>query len=559
MKCREQCIIIGFFLLVLLLPSSGAADVSVPWESRDYHAHADAFYDNALISPYYGSDSDDTYSPPLPLPISASANASLPGEHPEWSTGDSTVSASDMTVATYSYDRPEGVTGGSASGDFNGRFYANNPIFQFSYSYECTMSAAVYPIPDYYVNTEARAWLTIVDLTDSVTLYDGTLYDGADCGYIDPDIGSSAVTIPVIIGHEIEVSFGISGNSEAHGCIAEGGVDFSMQYDTAMLTSGTAPVPWSSEDYHVNGYAGYWGTSGSASDSCDAYSPPLQLPINCTASVSLSPVCPGPPWASGMCQNADGNGAITNSEMMIDTYVYDILGDPWSSNYISDVSASASDDFTGSFTATHDLFEFSYSYIYDMGADCCGLSPPEYYVYSDTGVSGWLTVTDLTDSVILLNSTFLDEGTGCEAIVSDSNSDVLTVPVTVGHDIKVDFGISGGGIASGNYSMNYTDLTLQYDTAVRCIDPPVINDRTSEYFASLKDGYDDPNTVDEDVIKLQAVVLTGNFDLARNISVAFESGYNCAYTAIIGKTTLMGNMTIIDGTVTLQDGILELI
>jgi hypothetical protein len=288
----------------------------------------------------------------------------------------------------------------------------------------------------------------------------------------------------------------------------------------------------------------------SGSDSCDSYSPPLQLPLNCIASVSYCPVAFGPPWWPGYALLADGYGDISTSEMIIVTSVYDILGDGTD----TDVSSNASDDFSGSFTATHDLFQFSYSYIYGIGADCSGSPPP---VYSDIGVSGWLIVTDLTDSNILLDDTFINVSSGCYADVSNSGTGGRSVPVTIGHDIQVEFGIDGYSYASGAYATGYSDLTLQYDTAMRCIDPPVINGRTSEYYASLQNAYDDPATINGDVIKSQAVILTENLDLNRNISITLEGGYDCDYSAIIGNTTLIGNMTVRDGTVTIQNGTLE--
>jgi hypothetical protein len=88
---------------------------------------------------------------------------------------------------------------------------------------------------------------------------------------------------------------------------------------------------------------------------------------------------------------------------------------------------------------------------------------------------------------------------------------------------------------------------------MRCIDPPIINDRTSEYYSSLHEAYYDPDTISGDVFKIQAVVLTENLDLDRNISFTFEGGYNCNHSDIIGITTLDGTITISDGTVNIQN------
>ena len=40
------------------------------------------------------------------------------------------------------------------------------------------------------------------------------------------------------------------------------------------------------------------------------------------------------------------------------------------STYPNGTYAGAFDEFTGSFIATHDLFQFSYAYDYSIGSDC---------------------------------------------------------------------------------------------------------------------------------------------------------------------------------------------
>jgi hypothetical protein len=253
-----------------------------------------------------------------------------------------------------------------------------------------------------------------------------------------------------------------------------------------LTAMGEVPVPWDSEDYHAHGYASYWNSTStggcppdSGSDSADAFSPPLQLPIDASANVSFCPGTPGPPWGPGTGQEADGISTISTSEMVIGTYAWDILG--WY-DIDTDVGANALDKFAGSFNATLPMFEFSYSYVYGILADCCGL---DYPLYAGSAVRGWLKVTDLTDSVILLDKSFLDVGVGCYADVSDSGSGVITVPVTVGHDINVEFGIDGYSSAHGSYSMGNSYLTLQYETAL-----------TGELVPNIKaNGSDGPVTV----------------------------------------------------------------
>ncbi len=48
-----------------------------------------------------------------------------------------------------------------------------------------------------------------------------------------------------------------------------------------------------------------------------------------------------------------------------------------------------------------------------------------------------------------------------------------------------------------------------------------------------------------------------DLDIDINKSVTLEGGYNCDYTAVNGKTTLNGTMTISNGTVTVGNFVLE--
>lgn len=99
---------------------------------------------------------------------------------------------------------------------------------------------------------------------------------------------------------------------------------------------------------------------------------------------------------------------------------------------------------------------------------------------------------------------------------------------------------------------DYIDVTLS-----GCSNPPVRNDRTSEYYSTLQAAYNDPATMDGDTIQSQAIVLTEDLSMNRDISVIIEGGYDCDYTTIIGRTILNGDMTITNGTLNIRNFILE--
>jgi hypothetical protein len=55
----------------------------------------------------------------------------------------------------------------------------------------------------------------------------------------------------------------------------------------------------------------------------------------------------------------------------------------------------------------------------------------------------------------------------------------------------------------------------------------------------------------------QDALFTENIDFNLPISVTLEGGYNCDYSGITGTTIINGNMTVSDGTVTIQSEIIE--
>ena len=71
------------------------------------------------------------------------------------------------------------------------------------------------------------------------------------------------------------------------------------------------------------------------------------------------------------------------------------------------------------------------------------------------------------------------------------------------------------------------------------------------YYSSLQDAYDSAG--DGETILSQTVIFTEDLLIDLNKSVVLEGGYDCSYTTIIGKTTLNGNMTISDGTLTIEN------
>jgi hypothetical protein len=78
------------------------------------------------------------------------------------------------------------------------------------------------------------------------------------------------------------------------------------------------------------------------------------------------------------------------------------------------------------------------------------------------------------------------------------------------------------------------------------------------YYTTLQDAYTNINTVDGDLIQSQDVTFNGGMTINLDKSVVIEGGYDCAYSVITGVTTINGNVTITDGSVTIENFVIQL-
>ncbi len=104
-------------------------------------------------------------------------------------------------------------------------------------------------------------------------------------------------------------------------------------------------------------------------------------------------------------------------------------------------------------------------------------------------------------------------------------------------------------------SNNFCTMTMNADknvtaTFIPCPLPVRIAGAVPVYYSTLQEAYD--AAIDGDIIQSQDSVFLEDLYIDRNISVTFEGGYNCDY-AISGATVLNGNMTISNGTVTMEN------
>ena len=166
------------------------------------------------------------------------------------------------------------------------------------------------------------------------------------------------------------------------------------------------------------------------------------------------------------------------------------------------------------------------------------------YDYQDL----WLKVVDITDGKDLFWETL------------ESGSFDFYINTPLGHEINVELSTYARSYDEG-YGYSSSSFAFAYETALAaelppCFDP-VRNARTSVYYTSIQDAYDEAENAD--TIESQAQVFTESLEIDdfNGKSVTIIGGYDCTYSAITGDTTLIGDIAISNGTVTVENFILE--
>ena len=83
--------------------------------------------------------------------------------------------------------------------------------------------------------------------------------------------------------------------------------------------------------------------------------------------------------------------------------------------------------------------------------------------------------------------------------------------------------------------------------------PVMIDGPSPRYYSSLQAAYDDPLTVDGDIIQSRDLVFNEGLIFETAKSVTLEGGFNCDYTDKTGATMLNG-MSINEGSITINEG-----
>jgi PKD repeat protein len=220
----------------------------------------------------------------------------------------------------------------------------------------------------------------------------------------------------------------------------------------------------------------------------------------------------------------DNNGAI-DSSVQHPFYIYNVQG-----TYSVKLTVTDSDSSQGSLII----------------ADYITVTPPVYDLTIIKTGTGNGTVASLLSGI--------DCGNDCtEEYQADSSVNLISV-AGAGSEFK---GWTGGGcsglgdcIVTVNADMS---LTAAFDICANL--PARISGAVPAYYSTIQAAYDAAQ--DGDTIESQAVRFTESPDFNLNKTITLDGGYNCGYSSVSGSTVINGNINISDGSVILENLVLE--
>jgi len=111
-------------------------------------------------------------------------------------------------------------------------------------------------------------------------------------------------------------------------------------------------------------------------------------------------------------------------------------------------------------------------------------------------------------------------------------------------------------LTSSNAAGSYTTTKKDYIDVAECQSLPVKNSEGSGYYSTVQDAYD--HASEEDIIQVQALDFEESLNFSRDLQITIKAGYDCEYTNNPSTSTIMGSMTISNGTVVFDEGCLAI-
>jgi PKD repeat protein len=109
-------------------------------------------------------------------------------------------------------------------------------------------------------------------------------------------------------------------------------------------------------------------------------------------------------------------------------------------------------------------------------------------------------------------------------------------------------------LTATNTSGSGVMIKTDYISAGICANLPVKADDV--YYANIQAAYND-SRLDGDIIEVQAGSLTEDLVFDQNVSFTLVGGKNCEYTAAASASTVHGVMTVSDGTVVVENLVIQ--
>lgn len=179
------------------------------------------------------------------------------------------------------------------------------------------------------------------------------------------------------------------------------------------------------------------------------------------------------------------------------------------------------------------------------GTTCSySISPTGGYTFDASGGTGNVNVTASTgcDWTVQSDQAWINVLSG-----SGSGSGTMTYSVS----LNPGSGRTGAVIVAGQtHSVNQTGVVDP-----TCLNSPVRRLNSSSWYYSLQEAYD--GAFSGDIIQSQVLDYIENLVFDRNISVTIKGGYDCNYSTNSQSSAVDGNMTISNGTVIIDNLILQ--